>query len=98
MPPPPSTGVLGTPGAAPYPIKGDTQAPARRHRKTAPPAAQRRRRTKTSRAPPACAPRRRFAGWEHPGANRPHREHPLVETNPFRRSPSPETYRTAAAA
>jgi hypothetical protein len=71
MPPPPSAGVLGTPGAAPHPIKGGPQAPARpaptrRHRKTAPPAAQRRRRTKTSRVPPACAPRRRFAGWEHP--------------------------------
>jgi hypothetical protein len=30
--------------------------------------------------------------------NRRHQEHPLAETSPFRRSPSPEMHRTAAAA
>jgi hypothetical protein len=34
--------------------------------------------------------------WVRTERNRRHQEHPLVETNPFCRSPSPETYRTAA--
>jgi hypothetical protein len=48
---------------------------------------------RSSRTPPLDSPPR-----VRTERNRRHQEHPLVETNPFRRSPSPETYRTAAAA